>query len=39
MPFVMIHADLVTLRVDAIVNAANPDLREGGGPCGNAGGL
>ena len=34
MPFMMIHADLVTLRVDAIVNAANPDLREGGGVCG-----
>lgn len=34
MPFQVIHADLVTLRADAIVNAANPDLREGGGVCG-----
>ena len=34
MPFEVIHADLVTLRVDAIVNAANPNLREGGGVCG-----
>ena len=34
MPFQVIHADLTTLAVDAIVNAANPALREGGGVCG-----
>jgi O-acetyl-ADP-ribose deacetylase len=34
MPFEMIRADIVTLAVDVIVNAANPALREGGGVCG-----
>jgi O-acetyl-ADP-ribose deacetylase (regulator of RNase III) len=34
MPLQIIHADIVTLAVDAIVNAANPALQAGGGVCG-----
>jgi O-acetyl-ADP-ribose deacetylase (regulator of RNase III) len=34
MPFTMIHANITTLKVDAIVNAANTDLAMGGGVCG-----
>lgn len=34
MPFHLVHADLLTLPVDAIVNAANSELWAGGGVCG-----
>lgn len=34
MSFQMKHADITTLRMDAIVNAANPALQAGGGVCG-----
>jgi O-acetyl-ADP-ribose deacetylase len=34
MPFQTLRADIVTLGTDAIVNAANPALKAGGGVCG-----
>ena len=34
MPFSVVHHDIATMPVDAIVNAANTDLLMGGGVCG-----
>ena len=34
MPLTVLYGDIVTMRVDAIVNAANTELQMGGGVCG-----
>jgi len=34
MPFLLFQGDITHIKVDAIVNAANRDLKQGGGVCG-----
>lgn len=34
MPFIVVNGDITKIKVDAIINAANTELKMGGGVCG-----
>ena len=34
MPFQIVHNNIINMKTDAVVNAANSMLKEGGGVCG-----